>query len=131
MKPDLAFSRPSLTAYRLGDAATDRHRFLDKRVLLRGDDDVLSTPNGRLCMIASLSLLHRICRNMAVELPRSPDLEEELHAIIKRTGFGSIQTLSPGTADLQGHDAILSVGSLVRNDLPWTAVNCNGWLARV
>ncbi len=28
-------------------------------------------------------------------------------------------------------DAILSVGPLIRPDLPWTAINCNGWVCRV
>ncbi len=131
MTKDLAFSRPVLTADRLGDAAEDRHRFLDKHVLLRGEEDALRMQNGRLCMTASLSLLHRICRNVTLELPRSSDLARELQALLERTQFGAARVVATAAAEFEAYDAILSVGATVRRDLPWTTINCNGWLARV
>src|SRR5258706_6756700 len=64
----LALSRPIATADSLGDLAPDRHRFVQKRVLLSGDPTTLATANGRVMLLSALRLLVRICPNVVVRL---------------------------------------------------------------
>jgi len=124
------FSRIAATAATLGDDAADRHRFLDKHVLLTGEGDFLQTANGRHCLLAALHLLPRICANVAVALPEG-DLLDEARAVAARIAFRQqIEFVVPGS-DADSFDSILSVGTRVHPGRPWTVFHNDGWLARV
>jgi hypothetical protein len=72
-------------------------------------------------------------RHLTVDVESADgQLAEEMTALARDLAWDSIPTIgrSPIT-DFTGFDAILSVGSSGRRDLPWTVVNSNGWAARV
>lgn len=124
------FSRIAATAATLGEAAVDRHRFLDKRVLLTGDPEVLETENGRNCFLAAAHLVPRICANVVFAVPRGA-LLDEARAVAERIAFGQqIAFVEPGTSD-DSFDAVLSVGTRARPDDRWTLINNDGWLVRL
>jgi len=132
MESDKRYSRPMSAADRLGEAALDRHKFMSKQVLLTGEREMLSTANGRECLLDSLRLLIRICMNVSVYLPGGfDDLLNESRSISDRINFGSITLFSTDPPDFKQFDAILSIGSEAKSDLPWTVINSNGWLVRV
>lgn len=131
MNTEVAYSRPSKTAEQLGDLAEDRHRFLHKKVLLTGEQPVLTTANGRACLLDSLRLLVRICPNITVVVPSAQDaLLQEAKELARRIQFGA-EVQFAAQADFSAYDAILVVGSHSDPTLPLTVVNSNGWLARV
>lgn len=124
------FSRIVATAATLADEAADRHRFLDKQVLLTGEPDALATENGRECLFGALRLLPRVCANVVVAL-REGAISEDARAVAKAVAFDKPVTfLDLPQADGQ-FDAVLNVGSRARADRPWTVINSDGWLARV
>ncbi|MCI0724299.1 MAG: ThiF family adenylyltransferase [Acidobacteria bacterium] len=126
------FSRPLATAARLGDFAPDRHLFTNKKVLLTGEVATLATANGRECFLAGLRLLVRICSKITVSLPSEcHELRTEATRIAEHIAFGGPIRFIDCTSDSGAFDAILSVGTEARRDLPWTVINSNGWLARV
>ena len=119
-------------AARLGELAPDHHRFVDKHVLLTGEQGTLATANGRECLLSGLRLLARICPTLSIALPADADhLLGECRTLAARVAFGGTVDFTPGAPDFAHYDAILSVGTLARPDLPWTVINSNGWLARV
>ncbi len=129
---DRRFSRPQAAADGLGQEAEDRHRFLDKRVLLIGEPDVLTSMNGRTCFLASVRLLPRICRHISICVPATAtDLARDAREIVDEITFEQDISFVLDTPDFHGFDAILSVGTMARHDLPWTVINASGWLARV
>ena len=131
MNTELAYSRPTKTAEQLGDLAEDRHRFLRKKVLLTGEQSVLTTFNGRGCLLDSLRLLVRICPNITVVLPSGQEaLLEQAKCLARRIEFGA-QVQFAAETDFSAYDAILVVGSHANAGLPLTVINSNGWLARV
>lgn len=132
MNLHLAYSRPQRTADQLGALAEDRHRFLDKQVLLTGEAEILTKENGRNCFLNSIRLLVRICPNITVALPRScTTLLHDAMVLSKHIAFGRELDFRHEGEDMSQYDAVLSVGSKVRSDLPWTTINSNGWIARV
>lgn len=132
MEKDIRYSRPLATAERLGDIAEDRHRFADKHVLVTGEPSILSTANGQESLLASLRLLIRICRNVSVALPCEADhLLARSKEEIQPLAFGGPVRFDAFPGDPSSYDAILSIGSTAKPDLPWTVINSNGWLARV
>lgn len=132
MTADLAYSRPQATADRVADYADDYHRFIEKQVLLTGEAAILATPNGRMCLLDSLRLLIRICPNISVSLPTTCDtLLEECSLLANKIAFGTKVEFHSGQLNFAAYDAILNVGTIARADLPWTAINSNGWLARI
>lgn len=132
MNLDLIYSRPSKTAAQLAAKAIDHHRFLAKKVLLTGEPDILDTPNGRECFLSAFALLIRICPNIRIHIPAGcGDLGAVSQAFVKRIAFGPGVEQCDQVDDLRQFDAILSVGSAVSPNLPWTTINSNGWLARV
>jgi molybdopterin/thiamine biosynthesis adenylyltransferase len=117
---------------KLGDAAADRHRFLNKRVLLTGEESTLCTENGRESLLSSLRLLPRICPNVCVSLPKDlVALTNECREIADQISPEGEITLIDNKDNLSLFDAILSIGSAPNQELPWTVINSNGWLARV
>jgi len=134
MTQDIRFSRPVAAAERLGLEAADRHRLLDKSVLLTGEPAVLATANGRACFLNSLQLLFRICPDVSVLLPaESLDLRAICSSEVGRLAFGRPITFVGATEvkDWDRFDAILSVGTRGCADRPWTVINSQGWLARI
>ena len=132
MNAELAYSRPQGTALALGEVAEDRHRFLTKSVLLTGELTTLLTPNGTCCFLDSLRLLVRICPNLTLLIPSGcADLRVLARTLAQRIAFGRQVLLADQNVDLKRYDAILSVGSDARPDLPWTVINSNGWIVRV
>ncbi len=125
-----AFSRITATASRLGDDATDRHRFLDKRVLLTGEPATLATENGRDCLLASLQLLPRICTNVSVALPEGV-LLDKAREVAAHIAFEQQVHFIPVEQEHGPFDSVLNVGTRARSDRPWTVINNDGWLARV
>lgn len=132
MTLDLQYSRPVAAIAHLGDLAPDHHRFMEKRVLLTGEQVVLDTANGRECLLNSLRLLIRICPNVTVSLPASMEgLFGICKAITDRIAFGVPVEYACSTLDFEQFDAILSAGITARQDFPWTVINSHGWLARI
>jgi molybdopterin/thiamine biosynthesis adenylyltransferase len=132
LRDDVAYSRPLATAARLGDKATDLHRFPDKRVLLTGEEGVLSTSNGRECLLDCLRLLVRISGDVSVWLPAGcGGLLAAAKAESGRISFRLPVRFLDDVPDYAAYDAVLCVGATPRPELPWTVVNSNGWLVRV
>lgn len=129
---DISLSRPMACAARLTDYAADAHRFPDKRVLLTGDIEVLTTDNGRFLIFDSIRLVVRFCRFLDVWLPPSlGELRREAVSLAKQIEFTKPVNFLDDSPNYGSYDAILSVGITTRPDLPWTTINSNGWLARV
>ena len=132
MNLDLIYSRPAKTAAQLATKAIDHHRFLAKKVLLTGEPDILNTVNGRECFLSAFAAAHPHCPNIRIHIPAGcDDLGAVSKAFVKRIAFGPGVEHCDHVDDLGNFDAILSVGTAVKPDLPWTAINSNGWLARV
>jgi hypothetical protein len=124
------FSRPAAVAAILGD---EGQRFLDKRVLLCGDTEVLDTLSGYESFRASFLLLIRICQHVAVAVPKECEaLRADINALARRmVPDRQLQNVDPSGDAFQDFDAILSIGIHGRTDLPWTVINADGWVARV
>jgi molybdopterin/thiamine biosynthesis adenylyltransferase len=132
MDTDLVYSRPRKTAEQLGELAEDRHRFLDKRILLTGESALLSTLNGRECFLDSIRLAVRICSNVAVFINKENDaLRAEAESLAEDIAFGKRVEFLRDDPDFSQFDAILSIGIEAHPGLPWTTINSNGFLARV
>lgn len=132
METDLAYSRPRKTAEQLGELAEDRHRFLNKRILLTGEPELLSIPNGRECLLNSIRLAVRICPNVVVYVGSENDaLRAEAEGLGDGIAFGKKVEFLRDVPDFSRFDAILSIGIKARPGLPWTTINSNGFLARV
>ncbi len=132
MDCELAYSRVCKTADQLGGLAEDRHRFLNKTLLLTGERDVLLSANGEECLLDSIRLAIRICPNVVLSLPPEiPGLAERAMALAHRLAFGNAVEFQPQITSYTCFDAILSVGMKAEPDLPWTTINSNGFVARI
>jgi molybdopterin/thiamine biosynthesis adenylyltransferase len=132
MDSELAYSRPQKTAEQLGSLAEDRHRFLSKRILLTGEDAILRQPNGRACFLDALALAVRICPNVSLLAPKqATEVRHQAEALADRIAFGKKVDFLEESTDFTKFDAVLSVGTKARPDLPWTTINSNGFAARV
>lgn len=130
MSADLHRSRTAATVAAL--ASGEEHRFTSKRVLLTGDRDALLTANGADMARAALQLLMRISDNIDVALPPlCGSLGTDLARDGERFAWDRAPQFVACDGDWSGYDAILSIGSKVRADLPWTAMTANGWIASV
>ena len=128
---NLAFSRPVSTAKSLGGQAPESDKFFEKKVLLIGDEAILATENGKLCFLNSIRLLVRFISHLTVSSPSDPRFRKETESLINTVKVVRAETKSLQEVDPRQYDAILSVGTTARKDLPWTVINSNGWLARV
>jgi molybdopterin/thiamine biosynthesis adenylyltransferase len=132
MTSDLEFSRPMATAQRLGDDATDKHLFLNKKVLLTGEPEILLTENGKNCFFSSMLLLIRICKDISILLsPTFNDLSVECKLRLEELQHPTNVSFVNDKIEFKNYDAILNIGKTSRCDLPWTVINSNGWVARV
>jgi hypothetical protein len=127
---DVDFSRPAAVAAILGD---DGQRFMDKQVLLCGESTVLRTPSGHEAFRASFLLLIRICQHIAIALPEECyALRADIAALAQQMApERPLRNFDANSNDFQDFDAILSIGTHARADLPWTVINADGWIARV
>jgi len=132
MDTDLVYSRPRKTAEQLGELAEDRHRFLNKRILLTGESALLSIPNGRDCFLDSIRLAVRICPNVALFIGKENHaLRAEAENLAEGIAFGKKVEFLRDVPDFNQFDAILSIGIKAHPGLPWTTINSNGFLVRV
>lgn len=126
------YSRPLAAAAALGADAEDHHRFLDKKVLLTGEESLLQTVNGAEIARAALLLLIRISADVTVGLPAAcGELRAELEAAVRRLAPKMTVRFLDEEPGLRSYDAILSVGTRARDDMRSTVINSNGWTARV
>src|SRR5208283_4101310 len=108
METDLAYSRPRKTAEQLGELAEDRHRFLNKRILLTGEPELLGIPNGRECLLNSIRLAVRICPNAIVYIGSENDaLMAEAEGLAHSIAFGKKVEFLRAAPDFSQFDAIL------------------------
>jgi len=123
------YSRPMKSAEGLNNLAPDRHRFLEKRVILTGGGAYLHTRDGRICLLASLRLLLRICKNVLVQLPTgSEDLALECDKVLLSMGSAPSKI---GKFSCDGIDAILVIGESDLHEGPVTIASNNGWIANI
>jgi hypothetical protein len=131
---DIAFSRPLGVAESLGSSLPDEAVILSQPVILTGERQALATQNGRWCLLDSLRLLSRIVGPLTVVLPSGlADLEAEVRQLAAQVWTkATLTVVVEGAPVAMDHAAaILSVGAGVNPNRPWTAVNSNGWVARV
>src|SRR5258708_26120929 len=132
MDSELAYSRPQKTAEQLGDLAEDRHRFVNKKILLTGESELLALQNGRECFLSSIRLAVKICSNVAVYLPeKSENLRGEAELLAGEVAFGRKVEFLDELESFNQFDAVLSVGTKAHPELPWTTINSNAFVARV
>jgi hypothetical protein len=131
MADDLEFSRQKATVASLaGDTGVDVEHFFDKPVLLTGDPEYLKTENGRWALLDSARLLIRMTKRLTIALPYEDGLAGEVSVLARTlTKHQAIVVTDPIQYDQ--FKAILSVGASAKSVLPWTAINSNGWSARV
>jgi hypothetical protein len=128
---DLAISRIARLAARAG--GMDEHQaaglFSHKRVLVAVDR---LGANTRETLLLATNQLLRFCGTVSVSLPdsiRGPVLPE-LEALAMRVR-GNLSTLRAADfADASQFDAVLVIGSEVRDQPGWVSVSSDGWLAR-
>lgn len=131
---DIASSRPLAVAEGLGSSLLDQAILFSRPVILTGERQALGTQNGRWCLLDSLRLLSRIVGPLTVVLPGGlGDLEAEVRQLAARVWTpGTVTVVVEGTpVAIESAAAVLNVGSGVNPHLPWTAINSNGWVARV
>lgn len=128
----LASSRPLGVASELGAVGLDPATIYEKRVILTGEFHTLSTRNGQWCLLDGLRLLSRIVGVLDVVIPDGlEELQQEVDELIASLwSRGTVLRIPQEQASFEGVTAILSVGSQVRSDLPWTSILANGWVAR-
>ena len=126
------YSRILFASKELSSQTEDNLRFLDRPILITGEPEILSTPNGKECFLDSLRLGSKICRNVSVEVPSNlKHLQDEARSLASQIAFGKEICFVLDSPIYPNYAAILNVGCNVRSDLPWTTINCQGWLARV
>ncbi len=129
IKPD-AFSRTDGVAANLASSAKDAHRFQDKVVLITGEASVLNTPNGRWCLLDSIRMIVRVCRQVYLYVPpECGALRDEAMALAEEIQFAFPVQHCAAAPDDRGFDAVLNIGFQVHPGRPWTAISSNGWVA--
>ncbi len=131
---DIASSRPLGVAEGLGSPMLDEAIIFSRPVVLTGERETLATQNGRCCLLDSIRLLSRIVGPLVVVLPAGlADLEAEVRQLAHRVWTpGTVNVVVEGApVAMDSAVAILNVGMGVNAHLPWTAINSNGWVARV
>ena len=128
-----AMSRPTGVAELLIGHSVSREEVFSKKVVLTGDREALATQNGRLCFLNCLRLLPRLVGHLEVLIP--PDLrefEEKVRDLANSVYKTDLLELRYGSGRIDvSAAAILSIGFHSQHDLPWIAINSNGWVARV
>ena len=134
MNEDCVRSRPVRLAAvltGLGEAEL-QHMFAGSRVLVRIEKRFAEVLDAHEILLLAVNQILRFCPNLAVGLgPAS----RELFAACQKLAWAIHGPAHPiqavGLEELEDFDAILSIGVEIRSDLPWIAVNSNGWVARI
>jgi hypothetical protein len=129
-----ALSRPLRSAAELtGNAEGDLQSLLTRgEVLIRLQPNFARVQDARDAFLLAVNLSLRFARNIAVQLPSDADsLLEECNALASSLHGPDVRVRLARDQDWDRPVAILNVGTEVRTDLPWTAVNSGGWLARM
>lgn len=113
----------------------DAEEAYSRLVILTGDAATLATDNGKWCLVDALHLLCRTIGNLHVQLPLGLDPQFEQHVRGLTSRLWSRRTISissePEAANWKNAKAVLCIGAEPWSELPWTAINSNGWVARV
>lgn len=129
--PDTEFSRQRATAQSLiGKANGDIEHFFELPVLLTGDPQFLKTKNGRWIFEDCAFLLIRMTKRLTIEVRDDETLAAKIRADIAHLTEHQAEVKTTGV-DYTQFEAVLSVGAKAEPTLPWTAVNSNGWVARI
>lgn len=130
MTSERAYKRIRHAADRIGENALDRHRFLEKSVLLTGDSEILDTYNGFECFKDCLRLLTRISQKVSVDTSNLNEAQKvETKSLSRHLSFtGPVRILENPT--MKDFNAILGVGTSIKEGYPYTVINSNGWLLR-
>lgn len=131
---DIASSRPLGVARDLRGAELDEAIVFSQPIILTGEYATLKTQNGQWCFLDSLRLLSRIVGALTVVLPRGLDqFEMELRRLAKSvwTKRSVLILYEDAPVAWNSAAAILNIGARSNEQLPWTSVNSNGWVARV
>jgi ThiF family len=128
---DLHRSRVVASATLMGSPGIE-HRFENKRVLLTGKAEVLLTQNGEEMIRTAQQLLMRVCSDIDVALPPlAGGLVADLANDGRRFAWDKPPRFVPVDGDLNGYDAILSIGGHSDPDKPITVITSSGWNIRV
>jgi hypothetical protein len=130
-----AFSRPARVAAALA-GRTEREwesLFLEKSILIRIEPAFAHFKDARDTFLYALNQVLRFCPNIGLLVPsdsgdlyqRSIELANEIY------GSGDWIKFIGSEREATEFDAIINVGSDIRNELPWITVNSTGWVARV
>jgi hypothetical protein len=128
---DLEISRIARLAALAG--GMDEHQatglFSHKRVLVAVDR---LGPNSRETLLLATNQLLRFCGTVAVSLPDSIRglVLPELEALASRVRGDGYPLRAADFADASQFDAVLLIGSEVRDQPGWVSVSSDGWLAR-
>lgn len=130
---DLALSRPARFVAQLTQRSDldAEHLFRESRVLIRLEPQLRNNRDARATFLASVNQTLRFCPNVAVGDAVDALL---LHACTTLAAGiyapGHNMEVAPETR-IEEFDAILNIGTELRDGLPWSMVNSNGWLARI
>jgi molybdopterin/thiamine biosynthesis adenylyltransferase len=130
-----AFSRPARLAASLARRTEEEcaHLFLKKAVLICLEPALAHVRDARETFLFAINQVLRFCPNIGLRVPSEyqdlADRSIELAGAIHGPGRW-IQIIS-SDREAAAFDAIINVGTAVKNALPWITVNSSGWLARV
>jgi hypothetical protein len=129
-----ALQRILSSAASLGTQALAADRFVDKRVLLTGDEAALATSNGRTCFEAALHLLIRTSTSVTVQvaerhIPWFADIRRGLegHPLASHVHWRGFDLFSPE----ESFEAVLHVGASPAAHRNLTTVHSDGWVVRL
>lgn len=131
-----AASRPLGVAAKLVGENINEESVYSKTVVLTGESEVLSTANGRWCLIDSLMLVTRIAGKIIVVLPSNTgDLLGEVQGLCSRLWSREPinVVVDDGLNVIKDADVVLNIGTRTRipRNSNCTTINSNGWIARI
>lgn len=128
----LEASRPMGVAHELRASKLDGNTVYARQVILTGELETLSSPNGQLCLLNCIRLLSRVVGHLVIALPDGlGDFEQVVTRLAQNVWSQKCVTLqTPNDALFEAAWAVLNVGNRARSDVPWTSINSNGWVAR-
>lgn len=129
-------SRPMALAAALAavDAEASEHLFGERRVLVRLESDRAASPVMQEAFLLAINEILRFCPNVTIALPPSTPALADAAAKIAKAVHGDefavvvcrLDDVSPSE-----FDAVLTIGSEVREHPAWVAIDASGWCARI
>jgi hypothetical protein len=127
----LEISRIVRLAARMGklDETQAAGLFASKRVLIALQEN---NANGHETLLLAVNQLLRFCGSVSVSLPASvpSHVLTELQTLAARVRGDGSALSTADLAEATQYDAVLAIGSEVRDQPGWVAVSSDGWLAR-